>query len=281
MEASSDQTAKDRNQNQNRPRMLNFNAPLLSIRRGQGSSAPTSLAFYSCPSLRGQSMINASDRIPFSWEESPGKPKDKDSSETIHEEDITPRPKLPPNWWHRTSGATAEQINENDDRDGFDGDVDASFGADFCGDIDDDIFSDAVDVFSLSEAIDIVEKSQNARKSDGLRLKLEECRNGGDDQYSDFIIQRFLPDATALAAASTLSSASNSLKKSYSYNFSRNISSSSELPRRPGTQSYSTPKACGLEMLFPWRVKHRLCGARRDSVSTIQLRRSDQKHKKR
>lgn len=222
---------------QNIPRMLNFNAPLLSTRRHVN---PTSLEL-SCKNLHSVSR-NTSDRIPFSWEQAPGKPKDLDtSSDNLHEQD-TPRPKLPPSWWHPPTDEPTydDQTDDNYCDDGWDGDVD---------DRDDDVFSDAIDVFSLSEAIDIVERSQKKVDAiDCLKQKLAECRGG--DETPNFIIQRFLPDATALAASSALG-----LKY-------HPEASSDHQHGAVSTESYSSPKGCGLELFFPWRMKHKLCGVK-------------------
>ncbi|EXB54264.1 hypothetical protein L484_013993 [Morus notabilis] len=271
----------DHQPNYHQPRnILNFNAPLLSTRRPANS---TTLEL-SCPSIRRRNSTDDHHRIPFSWEKAPGKPKDPEKCSTHDDENDTPRPKLPPSLWrYQQILSTATNIPTkdvvSDDNIGCDADIDDD-------DINDmpeyDIYSDAVDVFSLSEAIDIVERSQKAQESstttttDGLKMKIfEESRR--DNQYPDFIIQRFLPDATALATASALGAMS--LKKSYEdYKKSQMMmmnNSSSE--RVSATTSYSSPKGCGLELLFPWRMKRRLCGTVKSPVrtsSTMQLQRS-------
>lgn len=118
------------------------------------------------------------------------------------------------------------------------------------------VLSDVMDVFSLSEAIDMVEKAEIAHKfSDELKLKElklyedeeeeEERNNGNYNRSSNFMIERFLPDATALAASSVLNH----------HAFS---------PQRVAKQPFSPPKGCGLDVLFPWRIKHhhQLCGVK-------------------
>lgn len=246
---------------QNIPRMLNFNAPLLSTRRLVN---PTSLELP-CTNLHSASR-NASERIPFSWEQAPGKPKDLETrSDNLHEQD-TPRPKLPPSWRPPPIDEAKTHDDQTDDNycgDGCNGEVDDDNDDIF--DIgEDDVFSDAIDVFSLSEAIDIVERSQkNVDAIDGLKLKLAECRG---QETPNFIIQRFLPDATALAASSALS-----LKCHH------HPETSSDHQHGVSTQSYSSPKGCGLEAFFPWRLKHKLCGVkspvRHGSVGTVQHQR--------
>lgn len=289
----------DHDHNYHQPRnTLNFNAPLLSTRRPANSASLE----LSCPSIRCRNSTSgdAHHRIPFSWEKAPGKPKDEAKSSTRDDENDTPRPKLPPSLWRyqqfistattTTTTTTTKNVGNNDDDDGCDGYVDDHYNDDDEYDVNDgpdyDIFSDAVDVLSLSEAIDIAERSQKAQESsattDGLRLKIiEESRR--DNQYPDFIIQRFLPDAAALATASALSAMS--LKKSCDdFRKSQMTSSSTNSERVSTTTSYSSPKGCGLELFFPWRMKHRLCGSvkspvRRGSTFTsgVQLRRSHNK----
>ncbi|MCI57108.1 hypothetical protein A2U01_0078359, partial [Trifolium medium] len=52
------------------PRKLNFNAPLLSTKRLSYSDLPVS------SSLSNSLDTVQNTRVPFSWEQSPGKPKD-------------------------------------------------------------------------------------------------------------------------------------------------------------------------------------------------------------
>ncbi|KAK7260010.1 hypothetical protein RIF29_25698 [Crotalaria pallida] len=250
-----------------RPRKLNLNAPLLSTRR-PGFSV---VADASCSSNSLGIVQNTDERVPFSWEQVPGKPKDIiiDSSNCI-EDRGTPRPTLPPCLWH-PANKTSEADVGNSDHAFHDQDDDYK----------DDIFSDAMDVFSLSEALDIVQKkSENVHqsdKNDGLRLKLAES-----DGYQSptYMINRFLPDATALAASSALHFPSNSeVCDTCSY-------PECYLSGSARHSSYaSSPKGCGLELLFPWRMKHKLCAMKSPVLpcSTTNLQKHHQhssKHKK-
>ncbi|XP_027337248.1 uncharacterized protein LOC113850938 [Abrus precatorius] len=218
-----------------RPRRLNLNAPLLSTRR-LGNSL---VADTSCSSNSVGGIQNTSERVPFSWEKAPGKPKDIESRDDTHDGG-TPRLRLPPcHWFPPKKAAAADVDNGSSDED----------------DNKDDVFSDAMDVFSLSEALDIVQrKSETAHSdnNDGLRLKLQES-NGY--QSPTYMINRFLPDATALAASSTLHFPSNFEERvcdTWSY--------PECYPSGSARHSYaSSPKGCGLELLFPWRMKHKLC----------------------
>ncbi|KAK7349775.1 hypothetical protein VNO77_07429 [Canavalia gladiata] len=226
-----------------RPRKLNLNAPLLSTRR-LGNSL---VADTSCSSNSAAGAVqNSSERVPFSWEKAPGKPKEMERIEST-QDGGTPRLRLPP--CHRFPPKDAAEADEDNEDVTFQDQVDGS-----CDDGDDnkdDFFSDAVDVFSLSEALDIVQKkseNENSENNDGLRLKLAES-NGY--QSPTYMISRFLPDATALAASSALQ-------------FQEKTCDTCSYPEcylsGSARHSYaSSPKGCGLELLFPWRMKHKLC----------------------
>ncbi|KAB2630455.1 hypothetical protein D8674_007974 [Pyrus ussuriensis x Pyrus communis] len=184
--------------------MLNFNAPLLSTRR-LGNSG-------------GEDLQGASLRM------TPGKPKDSNTGEDIQPGD-TPRPKLPPGWWHQPLDKDNECDHELDG--GCEGDIDLDDVEDDIDDVDysNEAFSDAIDAFSLSVAIDIVEKKeQREHETDhSLKLKLAESSDEMDQTCPDFIIERFLQDATALAASSTLklnvSQISSSKRLCYPWNY--------------------------------------------------------------
>ncbi|KAL1321740.1 hypothetical protein HN51_066619 [Arachis hypogaea] len=221
-------------------RMLNFNAPLLSTRRLANSVvAGTSL-----------SMLQSTS-IPFSWEQAPGKPKNQERSNNIHDRDVeTPRLQLPPCLQHLPRAAAEADLGNAvlsfDQDDGCDGDDD---------DDDDnenkknsEVYSDAMELFSLSEALDIVvqqSETNHSSSNDVLRLKLSESNV---DQCSSYMINRFLPDATALAASSSAHFPNNGYNKKGCDTCSNS------------RHSYaSSPKGCGLQLLFPWRMKHKLC----------------------
>lgn len=134
-----------------------------------------------------------------------------------------PPPKLPPGRWHPPKELA---INRND-HDNVDDDYDYDK-------FNQGNFSDAIDIFSLSESIDIFETvGVNYRDSSSAI------------QSPSFIIQRYLSDAEALAAAQLPVDTSNN------YHVSRSVG-----------QPYSSPKSCGLDIFFPWRMKHKLCGVK-------------------
>jgi len=118
---------------------------------------------------------------------------------------------------------------------------------------------DAVDVLSLTQAIDMVELPKDSvSESDDDRSSVGGDSNGyltmesterSEDMSPSYIIERFLPDAAALAAVT--SAASQRRKKKLSY-----------LSGETVRQSCFSPKACGLHVLLPWSTKHRICGVK-------------------
>ncbi|XVF08323.1 hypothetical protein REPUB_Repub06bG0216600 [Reevesia pubescens] len=256
-----------------RPRKLNLNAPLLSTRRsGFGHDISDKV---SCTNSQ-VGWKDSSNGIPFCWEQAPGKPKNLERSNIdIDETAETPRPKPPPGRWRpvpkeeATNGDHDHYLNHHDE--GCDSDVD-----DY--DDDDGVFSDAIEVLSLTEAIDIVEKAEKFHgSSDGLKsrslepsdldgINLESLEHS--DQYCpspNFIIERFLPDATALAVASSALNNMSKTKLPYLCNYSSGQSPSPCVPQSQAVikrSILSSPKRCGLEMLLPWRMKHKLCGVK-------------------
>ncbi|BAT97455.1 hypothetical protein LR48_Vigan11g104500 [Vigna angularis] len=229
-----------------RPRKLDLNAPLLSTRRLGCSVVGDS----SCSSYSVCAIQNTSERVPFSWEKAPGKPKVTERNCST-QDGGTPRLRLPPSHWLLSRKASETDVDDANDAFHDQGD-----GSCVGNDNRDDIFSDAMDVFSLSEALDYVQKkSENVHneKNEGLRLKLAEC-NGY--QSPTYMINRFLPDATALAASSALH---------FSRNFEdKDCDTCGSYPECYMRHSYaSSPKGCGFEFLFPWRLKHKLCAIER------------------
>ncbi|KAM7526520.1 hypothetical protein LguiA_016422 [Lonicera macranthoides] len=190
------------------PKKLDLNAPFLSTKRANLK-------------IPRANSLSACNRVPFSWEQSPGKPKDtENTSDGIGE--VLPRPKPPPG----RQAPPSELIKfhnggQHDHDEGCDGDIEDEY----------DSFSDAIDMFSLSEAIDFVEPVNYFDESSGT-------------QSPSFIIQRFLQDAKALAVASS----------------ALTVPKDTKYTEKCGV--YSTPKGCGLEILLPWRVKHKPCAVK-------------------
>lgn len=239
----------DLNMNAKRPRMLDLNAPLLSTRR----SATTKLE-----SLRTNSSRVSCERVPFSWEQSPGKPKDTIRGESFRYEDL-PLAKPPPIRWREetyTNGCDDTNIVDNDDH-GNEGGHDNEAVNSNNNNYNDDGFSDGLDLFSLAPSLYPSERldMDSARGDTDLESNI-----GGNNGSSspNFMIQRFLPAATALAASS-LSDLNANKHPMCRYPSNNDITSmeGSCVPRVAG-QVFSTSKGCGFELLFPWRAKHRL-----------------------
>lgn len=205
----------------NCPRKLDFNAPLISTRRPFRVMLPANLENESRETHNG---------VPFSWERIPGEPKDMETGDDI---DVPP-PKLPPGRWKSPQETTSYD-------DGCDGDVDDDYdNQDYRKK---DCFSDAIDIFSLADSIE----EDKDKPEDNVGMSID--RNSAVEvEEPNFIIQRFLPDAQALAAASVVH------KKVATYpSVSRAVS-----VRR----AYPSPKGCGLGTLFRWGLKPKLCGVK-------------------
>ncbi|QCE11972.1 hypothetical protein DEO72_LG10g3211 [Vigna unguiculata] len=226
-----------------RPRKLNFNAPLLSTKRFGFSGVADTSCFSS---------------VPFSWEQAPGKPKAMERSDSIYGDIDTPRLRPPPCLWHPLEEAAKAEVYTNvlafDEDDGCDGDNEED------DDKKNDSFTDAIDVLSLSEALDIMQQSDTAlsESNNGFRLKVSESDGCESPTY---MINRFLPDANALAASSE-----GFLKGSTKHSYA------------------SSPKGCGLEFIFSWLVKNnKLCGIKSpvlpSSTNVLKSRHSSE-HKK-
>ncbi|XP_021683756.2 uncharacterized protein LOC110667269 [Hevea brasiliensis] len=109
----------------------------------------------------------------------------------IHQRD-TPRPWLPPcRWQPQSKASTNNAVGIHEGADGCDVDVDDA-------EHKDDLFSDAVDVLSLTEAIDIVQKTESHHGLDKTNLESVESRGR---KSSNFMIERFLPNALAVTVA--------------------------------------------------------------------------------
>ncbi|TKY65784.1 hypothetical protein E2542_SST08646 [Spatholobus suberectus] len=251
------------------PRKLNFNAPLLSAKRfGFSGVADTSCSSNSLGTAQKTT-------VPFSWEQAPGKPKAMERSDGIYDGDIdSPRLRPPPCLWHPLEEAAKADVYNGvlafDQDDGCDGDDDD----DDEDDDKNDAFSDAMDVLSLSEASDIMQQSETAHSdsNDGLRLKLAGS-NGG--QSPTYMINRFLPDANALVASSAVHFSKDS--KVYTYSHEAYLKGSTR-------HSYaSSPKGCGLEFLFSWLMKNKLCAIKSPvlpSFTNVQKHQHRSKHMK-
>ncbi|CAN1820541.1 hypothetical protein LINPERHAP1_LOCUS29143 [Linum perenne] len=287
------------------PGNLDFNLPLLSTRRharcndvvGTDQEHPSS-----CTATNSINLPSASHRsrdhhyqVPFCWERAPGKPK-RPPPDIGADEFYTPRLRLPPCRWIPaaeendavfTHSPATHVDTRHEEEDGSDADVD--------DDVDDYYSNAYMDALSLTEAIDIAQRDDTKdgggdRDVGGFGRKLDGERNtynNGDGEYLSFMMERFLPDATALAVASSAVYATNKIMP----------------PKSPPSNGYNSPnrsttttsviaqKGCGLDALFSWRgtSRHKLCNAKtierqvvlRPNVVGKPQRRSDAKDTKR
>ncbi|KAK6779774.1 hypothetical protein RDI58_021958 [Solanum bulbocastanum] len=231
-------------------RKLDFSAPLLSTRRSSEKS-------FSCPN---QLSIDIFDRVPFSWEQSPGKPKEMRLATNI---EIVPPPKLPPCMWHATKdqllGTSSTTTTTKSYDEVYDGDIDND-DHDVIRNIDNhDAFSDALDVFSLGdESIDDMINDETEYRKSNKEVVHEECYDWCTNKPAvpNFIIQRFLKDAKELAISSALENNRKKLLEDEQIN---------------GRRTYNfSPKAtvsCGFDMFIPWRIKPKPCCVKNSVVA--------------
>ncbi|CAN0879679.1 hypothetical protein LINGRAHAP2_LOCUS13211 [Linum grandiflorum] len=273
-------------------RELDFNLPLLSTRR-QCNDVVFEERSTNSINLPQRSSRDI-HRVPFCWERAPGKPKRPPAE--VGAEDVTPRLRLPPCRWNPKADEANDAVLSRDvddackpcpvsscheDDDGCDADVDDDL---------DDYYSNAyMDALSLTEAIDIAQRgdikgcggTSFGRKLDGER----NTYNDAGGEYPNFMMERFLPDATALAAASSVIYAANKMMPP---------SGSPPPPngyQSPTEASVIAQKGCGFDALFPWRGmnKHKLCNAKNAERQVVLAsvvgqparRRSDAKDMKR
>ncbi|KAL8504887.1 hypothetical protein ACS0TY_016179 [Phlomoides rotata] len=208
------------------PRKLNLNVPPLSTRRPSVDPRNGTLTLPI-------SKSDATNMVPFSWERIPGKPKDRKTNDDF---DLPPTPRPPPGWREpppppEEVGGGADQSNGGDDEYGHD-----------------DRFSDAIDIFSLAESMDDdmeIDCKATKGRSSGIQTPNNEYGS------PSFIIERFLPDARALAEASV----TNNL-----FSYSSSPESSSSFSRAVSIRrSNHSFKGCGLGSFLPWRMKSKPC----------------------
>jgi Protein of unknown function (DUF688) len=185
--------------------------------------------------------------VPFSWESSPGVPKDSGQREVFSDKELDQLPpKPPPSRWHPSNGDATKDC----DRDRSEGSSDYT-----------DASSDAFDRVSLSEQLGIAGRLSSLR---GLGLKdIEEMRN----QSPSFIMDRFLPAANAIASSSVIEKPKHKTQRNKQTK--RDVSS----PQTDNGMVQMVPfnedinfhkemssRACGLMVFFPWKMKPIVCG---------------------
>ncbi|CAO2820143.1 unnamed protein product [Amaranthus hypochondriacus] len=216
-----------------RPKRLDLDAPLMSARRANLTCA-TSTAL-----LRANSLRASCERVPFSWEQSPGKPKDlmvRSRGDYDAEQGMfLPLPKPPLIRWQEQGHPTLNYVRDygSDDR----------INQIHHHENDDDTsFSDAIDLFSLAESLNFSER---------FDLEGGIGRSNDGSLSPNFMIQRFLPAATALAASSLSALAAN-----------KELLRSDHSKLNHDGCSKTLSKGCGFQYFFPWRAKHKLCGVK-------------------
>ncbi|CAN4115878.1 unnamed protein product [Withania somnifera] len=203
-------------------RKLDFSAPpLLSTRRSSEKS-------LSCSNIPPQFSIDIFNRVPFSWEQSPGKPKEMGVTNI----EIVPR---------------LHGDIDNDDHDNYE-DV---------RNVDNhDVFSDALDVFSSGESTDMINETDYRKSSISTNMEVvEESYDWSTNKPAvpNFTIQRFLWDAKELAISSALENCRKKLLEDEQNGRPRNFS--------PKAAS------CGFDMFIPWRIKPKPCAVKNSVVA--------------
>lgn len=234
--------SKDRSHNQ-----LQLDSPRLpSARRSVSSSIDNST---NQPNLtRDTSSSKLSMMVPFSWESSPGVPKDLGQRDMFSDKELDQLPpKPPPCRWHPSNG----DATNNCDRDL------SEESSEY-----DDASSDAFDRVSLSEQLGIAGRLSSFR---GLGLKdIEAMRN----QSPSFIMNRFLPAANAIASSSVLKRPKRTPQRNEQItNRETPIPQTNNgmVQMMPISQNIEIHKemssrACGLMVFFPWKMKPIVCG---------------------
>ncbi|XP_019186470.1 PREDICTED: uncharacterized protein LOC109181172 [Ipomoea nil] len=248
-------------------RKLDFSAPLLSTRRPptprkRGLILPAGSGDNPAPLA-----VDVNNRIPFSWEQIPGKPKETDDQASS---DDVPLPKPPPGrWYPRNYGGSRSDCDCCEQRrhcDNYDGDVEDGGNRELR-------YSDALDVFSLGESSSSSDNNagdgdnNNGNNVGGDRTM---CLAAGGNFEPDLIFLRFLKDAKALAAESLINGCDVNETAAYAASDHHHHRSGSCFARAlsagQGYEYSSCSKACGLDIFLPWRMKPKPCGGVRNSV---------------
>lgn len=205
-------------------RKLNFNAPLLSVRRysttavassdgenGKMVENSVSNRRYSIPFYRTDlnlEQVTEPAAVPFMWEQIPGRPKDG-GPELQHSDESPVTPRLPPlRALDITKYPLAKESDDlprvvscslNENMSILDSSNEANdWKQQLDIDNDDDVYSDALDTLSPTDSCSINCSLSGLSGSDGQVVK----RSGTfstDPQTRDFMMRRFLPAAKAMA----------------------------------------------------------------------------------
>ncbi|WOL18648.1 hypothetical protein Cni_G27445 [Canna indica] len=262
----------------NKERLLNqlvLYAPLISTRRSSSSVSTNSVGGSNSARRPSAPSSSATQRVPFSWESSPGVPKFSRQGRLPPDvfDDEQPLP-LPPKLLHNSGEDDSTftnvnvQVNLKDELDAYK----SSAGSDDNDDDDDDIFSDALEKISLSEKFDLA-----CRLSSFNDMALHE-NDRNVPRSPSFIMNRFLPAANALANSSfrndgvhlnrrapSSSSSSYDLQKEVikaRIKHRASVKARLQVPFDPyvETRTELPSMACGLMLFFPWSFKPTVCG---------------------
>lgn len=205
-------------------RKLNFNAPLLSVRRFSSPSASEDrrnrkrienplpnrrLALPLCGSDLELDQVTKPVAIPFNWEKIPGRPKDGSGPEPHPHKEASVTPRLPPGRFMDIIKQPSKK--ESDDTDRFRcqivpyssndkglsrGGINEEGGSDL--EDEDGVYSDALDTLSPTDSFSMNYSASGLSGSDGPDEKPSGTFST-DPQTRDFMLSRFLPAAKAMA----------------------------------------------------------------------------------
>ncbi|XP_041024062.1 uncharacterized protein LOC121264824 [Juglans microcarpa x Juglans regia] len=205
-------------------RKLNFNAPLLSVRRFASPSGfedrrnrkiienPQPNRQLTLPFYRSEfdlEQVTEPVAVPFRWERIPGRAKDSSGPGPQPPEEASVTPRLPPARFINTMNTPLEKECYNADRlrcqvepNSLNEKECSKEGINEKGDLDlednDDIYSDAQDTLSPTDSFSMNYSASGLSGSDGPDVKPSGTFST-DPQTRDFMMSRFLPAARAMA----------------------------------------------------------------------------------
>nr|GME08841.1 Ethylene-overproduction protein 1 [Ipomoea batatas] len=234
-------------------RKLDFSVPLLSTRR---PATPRKRGGLILPAGAGENpvplAVDVSNRVPFSWERIPGKPKETDDQAGS---DDFPLPKPPPGRWYPGNGGSRSDCDcceEGRHCDNYDGDVEDGGNREVQ-------YSDALDVFSLGESSSSSDNNVGDNNDNNVGGDRTTCLAAGGNFEPDLIFLRFLKDAKALAADSLINGCDvNEAASDHHHRPDSCFARALSVGQRYEYSSCS--KACGLDIFLPWRMKPKPCG---------------------
>eukprot|EP00257_Ricinus_communis_P023679 XP_015583729.1 uncharacterized protein LOC8258854 [Ricinus communis] len=216
-------------------RKLNFNIPLLSVRRSSTptrSSAPTKSSsgekgkkndnFHpdrrrtlpSCKPAYILDQVTEPVAVPFQWEQIPGRPKDGAVPDPQGHEEVSVTPRIPP---RRVLDVVKHIDNKKpEDQDALTPQIEAKSFTNIVGrldcskegvdekaiiilenDDDEDVYSDALDTLSPTDSFSVNCSLSGVSGFDNLAVKPSGTFSI-DQQAQDFMMSRFLPAAKAM-----------------------------------------------------------------------------------